>query len=537
MKEWAEPAVPTYMKVINSMAHTVKTAAAEHNLASLIAGRPDSQEVAVTWAGGTVTYGELGAKVGQARHWLASRGIKAGDRVALALPNVPGVVVFYYATVSLGAVAVPLHPLLSSREVVYQLKDSGARLLLAGENTRVADESEQTGETVGETVDIECLAVDCDFSAVPLASWQPQPVHPDEPAVLLYTSGTTGAPKGATLTHGNMLSNARACAEVFGFQASDTIFGGLPLFHAFGQTVSMNAVFAAGATIALLPRFTPGGAAQLCATTGVTVFAAVPTMYSAWATYLATDPALVNQLRGKIRFGISGGAALPASIHREIGELLDFPIYEGYGLSETAPVVAFNRAEFGLLIGSVGRALPGVKVKIVDKRGQEVGPGLPGELWVAGPNVMAGYWGNPEATQQVMQGEWFATGDVATIDELGNIFIVDRLKDMILRNGNSIYPREIEDVLDTHAGVKQVAVVGVPSSQVGEEIVATIVPHEDLDEAQTGELVAALDALARAELAAYKRPRRYEVRESLPLGPTGKILKRELADMLVIGAS
>lgn len=514
------------------MTHSAKTISASHNLASLITGRAESESVALTWAGGTLTYAELVMKAGQARLWLESRGVVAGDRVALALPNVPEMVILYYAVVSLGAVAVPLHPLLSSREVSHQLEDSGARLLIAGEGTRVADEAELTGQHVGSGVVVERIGVGCDFAASTIDSWEPRAVHPDAPAVLLYTSGTTGAPKGATLTHANMLSNARACAEVFGFRADDTIFGGLPLFHAFGQTVSMNAVFAAGASVALLPRFTPGGAAQLCASAGVTVYAAVPTMYGAWATYLATDPAMVSQLRGTIRFGISGGAALPASVHREIDELLAFPVYEGYGLSETAPVVAFNRAEFGLLIGSVGRVLPGVRVKVVDSRGHELKAGQPGELWVAGPNVMVGYWGNPEATQQVMQGEWFATGDVAKIDEQGNIFIVDRLKDMILRNGNSIYPREIEDVLDTHAGVKQVAVVGVPSLQVGEEVVAAIVPHGELDEAQTGELVAALDALARAELAAYKRPRRYQVRESLPLGPTGKILKRELAQAI-----
>ncbi|MFW0170620.1 AMP-binding protein [Rothia sp. P4278] len=516
------------------MTHTAKAVAAQHNLASLITDRAESQSVALTWAGGGLTYAELVIRTGQARLWLEARGLVAGDRVALALPNVPEMVILYYALVSLGAVAVPLHPLLSSREVVYQLEDSGAKLLIAGEGTRVADQAEQTGRHLGSELKIEILGLGFDFAAPRVGPWEPRAVHLDAPAVLLYTSGTTGAPKGATLTHANMLSNARACAEVFGFRGDDTIFGGLPLFHAFGQTVSMNAVFAAGASVALLPQFTSGGAAQLCASAGVTVYAAVPTMYGAWAAYLATDPALAAQLRGTIRFGVSGGAALPASVHRQIEQILAFPIYEGYGLSETAPVVAFNRAEFGLLIGSVGRALPGVRVKVVDSRGQELGAGQPGELWVAGPNVMAGYWNNPQATQQVMQGEWFATGDVAKIDEQGNIFIVDRLKDMILRNGNSIYPREIEDVLDIHSGVRQAAVVGVPCPRVGEEVVAVIVPHEQLDEAQMGELVAALDALARAELAAYKRPRRYEVRQSLPLGPTGKILKRELAGTIVL---
>lgn len=517
------------------MTTMAQKATPERNLASLIACRSGSDAPAITWAGGAFTYSELARRISQARQWLGARGIIAGDRVALALPNVPAMVVLYYATVSLGAVAVPLHPLLSSREVSYQLKDSGARLLLAAEGTRVAEEAEQTKHSVGSRVAIECIGADCEFAVSSASLWQPEAVHPDTPAVLLYTSGTTGVPKGATLTHANMLSNARACAEVFGFRVDDTIFGGLPLFHAFGQTVSMNAVFAAGASVALLPRFTPGGASQLCASARVSVVAAVPSMYSAWAAYLRTDPAIVSQLRGSIRFGISGGSALPASVHREVEALLAFPIYEGYGLSETAPVVAFNRAEFGLLVGSVGRALPGVKVKVVDSQGKDCAVGQPGELWVSGPNVMAGYWNNPEATRRVMQGEWFATGDVARVDELGNIFIVDRLKDMILRNGNSIYPREIEDVLDTHPGITQVAVVGVPSPQVGEDIVAVVVSHEELDDAQAENLFASLDALARGELASYKRPRRYELRDSLPLGPTGKILKKDLAASLVAG--
>ncbi|MFC6354400.1 AMP-binding protein [Rothia nasimurium] len=506
----------------------------QNNLAALLAARASSERQALTWAGGSLTYQQLAQLVGSARIWLGERGLVPGDRVALALPNVPAMVGLYYGALSLGAVVVPMHPLLSAREAAYQVQDAGARLLVAAAGTRVGQESEQILDEVEGQLTLEVLSPDAMFGVDAPAPqpWEAHPVAAQDPAVILYTSGTTGAPKGATLTHANMLSNALTCVDVFGFTSDDVIFGGLPLFHAFGQSVSMNAVLAAGAAIALLPRFTPGGAAQLCASAGVTVFAAVPTMYSALASYLGTDPALAHRLRGRVRFGISGGAALPASVHADIERLVAFPIYEGYGLSETAPVVSFNRAEYGLVIGSVGRALPGVDVKVVDRQGQSLATGEAGELWVAGPNVMAGYWGRPEASAAVLKGCWFATGDVARLDEAGNIFIVDRLKDMILRNGNSVYPREIEDVLYTHPAVQLAAVVGQPSETVGEEIVAVVVPREPLDASQQAELTASLDQLARRELAAYKYPRRYVFKEELPLGPTGKILKRVLAEAL-----
>ncbi len=492
----------------------------ENNLASLLAvGEPGN--LALCGQNREITYEELNQLVAAGRDWLTDRGVQPGDRVALSLPNVAPMPVFYYALLSLGAIVVPLNPLLSAREVSFHLENSGARLLVGWQGTRAEQEKEAI-ETEAELV-----FIGPDSRLEPSQkSWEPVPVYADEPAVLLYTSGTTGKPKGATLTHRNLLSNARTVAETFIYTPEDVFFGGLPLFHAFGQTVSMNAVFAAGATIALLARFTPADAAALCESAGVSVLAAVPSMYGALAKHLEDRD--VSGLHGSIRFGISGGSALPASVHEDFNRLLDCPIYEGYGLSETSPVVTFNQARFGLVVGSVGRPLPGVEVAVRAESGVELPSGKPGQLWVRGENVMAGYWQDDAATAASFDGDWFATGDIARIDDEGNVYIVDRIKDMILRNGYSIYPREIEDVIYTHPGVHLVAVVGKPSDRVGEEVCAVLVPKSELDLPQQEQLVAELDELCRTKLAAYKYPRQFKIVSELPLGPTGKILKREL---------
>ncbi|MDO4917705.1 MAG: AMP-binding protein [Rothia sp. (in: high G+C Gram-positive bacteria)] len=495
------------------------------NLAWLVQKQRENEHSAVIGQGSELSYRELYEAIGGTRIWLSERGVKAGERCAISLPNVVQMPILYYAALSLGAIVVPLNPLLSAREINYHLHDSQACLLVCWQGSRAADEiatldSSRARIAVlnGESTFIDSYGGSKD--------WEAAPVRSDDPAVILYTSGTTGTPKGAVLTHSNVLSNATTCAQVFGFTTTDVIFGGLPLFHAFGQTVSMNAVFAAGATIALLARFTPESAAVLCESAQVSVLAAVPSMYTALASYCESRD--VSSLRGRIRFGISGGSALLASTHADFARLLDCPIYEGYGLSETSPVVSFNQAQYGLIVGSVGRAIPGVDVQVRDERRRPLAAGEAGQLWVRGANVMAQYWNNPEATAEVFDGEWFATGDVARVDEQGNIFIVDRLKDMVLRNGYSVYPREIEDIIDQHPAIRQVAVVGKPHQVVGEEIVAVVVAKEALDIAAQNELIQDLDRWCRKNLAAYKYPREYKVVRELPLGPTGKILKREI---------
>lgn len=480
-----------------------------------------------------ISYGELASAAAEVQRYLGTLGVEAGDRVALSMPNVPLMPALYYGIAARGAICVPLNPLLSGAELEYHLEDSGAKVLFAFAGTRLAQEA-------ASTVPVKNGSVRCEIfepSASPLAPFDgvdvplaPAVVKEQDPAVILYTSGTTGRPKGATLSHANILSNARSCVKVFGFTAEDVIFGGLPLFHAFGQTVSMNAAFAACATVALLPRFTPDHALSLIEAARVSVLAAVPSMYISLAALMAEQPERCARLRGTVRFGISGGSALPAPVHEAWKELADCTVYEGYGLSETSPVVSFNQAAFGMVLGSVGRVLPGVQVQVRDSAGVERRPtGESGQLWVRGENVMLGYWNNPEATAGVFDGEWFATGDVARVDADGNIFIVDRIKDMVLRNGYSVYPREIEDVLYTHDLVQSVAVLGVPDERVGEEIVAVVVPRAGAD---WGVVQAELNALARTRLAAYKYPRRYIAVDAMPLGPTGKILKRDLRSKL-----
>lgn len=477
-----------------------------------------------------VSYAQLASAASQVQRHLEALGVERGDRVALSMPNVALMPALYYGIVAAGAICVPLNPLLSGAELEYHLRDSGAKVLFAFAGTRLASEATSTVLVKNGSVRCEIFTGGegspvAPFDAPAETVLEPVPVAASDAAIILYTSGTTGKPKGATLTHANILSNARSCVSVFGFTAEDVIFGGLPLFHAFGQTVSMNAAFAASATVALLPRFTPDGALNLIERAGVSVLAAVPSMYVSLAAALEAEPERARSLRGRIRFGISGGSPLPAPVHSALKTLIECPVYEGYGLSETSPVVSFNQAEFGMVLGSVGRVLPGVQVQVRCPQGSECAPGVSGQLWVRGENVMAGYWNNPAATAEVFDGEWFATGDVARVDEQGNIFIVDRIKDMVLRNGYSVYPREIEDVLYTHEQVQSVAVLGVPDERVGEEVVAVVKPRPGADE---GVLQAELNALARTRLAAYKYPRRYVMVESMPLGPTGKILKRDL---------
>ncbi len=488
---------------------------------------------AVVMGDGRITYAQLWEQSRRYAAVLSQRGIGPGDRVAVLLPNVPDFPRVYFAALSLGAVVVPIHALLIAREMTYVLQDSGVKMLIAaapllGEGAPAAAAAgvDLLAVMGGEDVDrLDLLAAEVD----PIDSYVPR--EAEDEAVILYTSGTTGSPKGAVLTQLNMLMNAQVSAtSVIELKVDDVILGCLPLFHSFGQTCAMNAGFFAGATLVLLPRFEPAAAMDTIMAQGVNVFMGVPTMYIGLLAAARAD-----ERRPVLRTAVSGGASLPVTIIDKFAEVFGADIYEGYGLSETSPVATFNQPVFGRKPGTVGRGIWGVDADIaaaeVEGRIELLGVGEIGEVVIRGHNVFAGYLNNPEATAAVKVDGWFRSGDLGTKDEDGFITIVDRKKDLILRGGYNVYPREVEEILAGHPGVSQVAVVAVPSEIHGEEICAVVVrsPEGVCDEALTPE---SLIAWSQQNLGKYKYPRRVEFVDSLPLGPSGKVLKREIVKTL-----
>jgi long-chain acyl-CoA synthetase len=337
-------------------------------------------------------------------------------------------------------------------------------------------------------------------------------------AIILYTSGTTGRPKGAELTHGNLVRNVEVTqSDLLRLASDDVIFGGLPMFHSFGQTCTLNAAIAAGACVLLLPRFDATAALDLLAEHGATVFAGVPTMYSALLAVPQAPPLPA------LRVCVSGGAALPVEVLNRFEKRFGCTLLEGYGLSETSPVASFNRPE-GRKAGSIGTPVTGVQMRVLDNTGADVAQGEVGEIAIRGHNVMKGYWNKPEATAEVLSPDgWFRTGDMGRVDEDGYYYVVDRAKDLIIRGGFNVYPREVEEVLYEHPAVAETAVIGLPHPQLGEEVGAAVVlkPGVAISEADLRDHV-------KKQVAAYKYPRVVWFVETLPKGPTGKILKRAI---------
>jgi long-chain acyl-CoA synthetase len=338
-------------------------------------------------------------------------------------------------------------------------------------------------------------------------------------AVILYTSGTTGTPKGAELTHDNLRRNAELSRGLYDVGAGDTTLGALPLFHSFGQTCALNATILGGGTLALIPRFDPARALEIIERDRVTIFMGVPTMYGAILHHEDAGSADTSSLR----VCVSGGSAMPGELLRAFEEKFGCTILEGYGLSETSPVASFNHPDRERKVGSIGTPIEGVEMKVVDDDGNEVAPGEVGEIVIKGHNVMKGYWRKPEETGDAIRDGWFHSGDMAKVDEDGYFFIVDRKKELIIRGGYNVYPREIEEVLYEHPAVREAAVIGVPDDAMGEEVGAAVVLKD-------GESVEASDLQAhvKGEVAAYKYPRKIWFVDELPKGPTGKILKREI---------
>ncbi len=490
------------------------------NLASLLTASaersPDAPAIRLGEA--ELSYAELDDRSARLATLLDEKGVGQSDRMGVMLPNVPDFPVAYYGVLRAGAIVVPMNVLLKRREIAFYLEDSGAKLLLAWHG--FAEEArEGAAEAGAELVEVEPAA----FAAA-LAGLEPTPevaeTDEDDTAVILYTSGTTGKPKGAELTHANLARNAdvssRTTCEIAG---GDVVLGSLPLFHSFGQTVAMNASLSVGACLTLVPKFDPGEALATMQRDSVTHFYGVPTMFGA----LLHHPERESFDTSSLRTCITGGASMPVEVLRGFEEAFGAVVLEGYGLSETSPVASSNHPGKERKPGSIGTPIEGVEMQVVDENDEPVAQGEVGEIVIRGHNIMKGYWQRPDATEEAMRGGWFHSGDMARTDEEGYFFIVDRKKDLIIRGGYNVYPREVEEVLYEHPKIREAAVIGVPHDEWGEEIGAAVVLMEGEQLGQEE-----VSAYVKDRIAAYKYPRVVWFLDDLPKGPTGKILKREI---------
>jgi long-chain acyl-CoA synthetase len=511
------------------------------NLATLLedSARRHPTRDAVVLGDTRLSYVALDKAASQVADLLVSRGVRPGDRVALSCPNLPYFPIAYYGILKAGAVVVPLNVLLKRREIAYHLADSQATAYLCFEGTAdlpmgaegfagfeqaegcehffliTADPAADSPIAGAQTLGQQLAGRSGAFDTVSTSE--------TDTAVILYTSGTTGQPKGAELSHANLVLNAVTCNRLFGSLASihERHLITLPLFHSFGSTVQMNAGISVGSTLVLLPRFQADEAVRLLQREKITFFAGVPTMY--WGLLGALDEGVdVAEIARNMRVAVSGGAALPVEIIKQFQERFGVQILEGYGLSETSPVATFSDPERDPRPGSIGVPIWGVQVKLIDPEWKTIeGADEVGEIAIRGHNIMKGYYNRPEATAEVMRDGWFRTGDLARRDADGFYYIVDRAKDMVIRGGFNVYPREIEEVLLTHPAVSLAAVVGVPHDSLGEEVKAYVIRGGEITEDE-------LIAWCRENMAAYKYPRLVEFVEALPMTATGKILKREL---------
>jgi long-chain acyl-CoA synthetase len=489
------------------------------NLAQILvdAAQRDPDHVAIKLDDTELTYAQLDGATAHVVGLLREHGLERGDRVGIMLPNVPYFPVCYYGVLRAGGVVVPMNVLLKKREVAFYLQDSGAKLLFAW------DDFAQDAQAGADEAGAECLLVKLGEFENEVGSAEAITEVADsddeDTAVILYTSGTTGKPKGAELTNANLMRNAEASRALFGLGDEAVTLGALPLFHSFGQTCGLNATITGGGTLTLIPRFDPGKALEIIERDHVNVFQGVPTMYGAMLHHPGRESADVSTLK----VCASGGSAMPVELMRGFEEAFSCQILEGYGLSESSPVASFNHADRERKPGSIGTPIDGVEMKVVDDDGDEVDQGEVGEIVIRGHNVMKGYWDRPEATEETIRDGWLYTGDMGKTDEDGYFFIVDRKKELIIRGGYNVYPREIEEVLYEHPAVREAAVLGIPHDEYGEEVGAAVALKDGAD--ATPEQ---LRDYVKEQVAAYKYPRRVWLVDELPKGPTGKILKREI---------
>jgi long-chain acyl-CoA synthetase len=463
-----------------------------------------------------LTYAELREAAGCVTSLLSTLGVAPGDRVGIMLPNVHAFPMAFYGALGAGAVVVPMNPLLKSREVAYYLGDSGAKVLFAW--YAAADEAAKGAAAAGARL-VTVNEPDMKSLLAGLFALHSMVERDDnDDAVVLYTSGTTGQPKGAQLTHANLARNAElTVSTLLSTGPGDVVMGCLPLFHVFGLTCGLNATVFGGGTLTLLPRFDPGKALHIIERDEVTIFEGVPTMYAA----MLNHPAAADTDVSSLRTCVSGGAAMPVEILHGFEKTFGCMILEGYGLSETSPVASFNHPDAERKPGSIGTPVAGVEMRVVGPDSGELPPGEVGEIAIRGHNVMKGYWGRPEATAEAIPDGWFRTGDLARVDEDGYFFIVDRKKELIIRGGYNVYPREIEEVLYEHPAVAEAAVVGIPDESLGEEVGAAVAVKPGASATPEE-----LKAFVRDRVAAYKYPRQVWLVDELPKGPTGKILRR-----------
>ncbi len=503
--------------------------------------RVHPERVAMRLGEQATTYGELDKASSAVARYLVAQGLKPGDHVALSCPNLPYFPIIYYGIIKAGMVVVPLSILFKAPEIAYHLIDSDAKAYFLFEGSEVLPMGRAGAAGFVEASACEHLVFITADPAAPspvdnaltfsevlrthAGPFEPVLREAEDTVVVLYTSGTTGKPKGAELTQLNMVMNAIVSSSIVRAPNLEgheqVVLTVLPLFHIFGQTCVMNAMFYLGGQLVLQPRFEAESALELMARHKVTTFAGVPTMY--WGLLNALQKRNPGELALKIC--VSGGSSLPVELLRRFEEAFDVPILEGYGLSETSPVACFNQQGRPRKVGSVGQAILGMELRVVDPDGNEVPSGETGEIVIRGHSVMKGYYNRPEETAKAIRNGWFHSGDVGIRDEEDYFSIVDRIKDMIIRGGYNVYPREVEEALIAHPEVSLAAVVGVPDEQYGEEIKAFVVLQEG--SSLTPET---LRDWSKERLANYKYPREIVFADSLPLTASGKILRRELRD-------
>ena len=497
-----------------------------------------STSPAFTFGDTTLNYAQINGAANQVANGLKKKGIRPGDKVAIDCLNLPYFPMVYFGILKAGATVVPLSVLLKKDEIVYHLKDSDAKAFFCFIGTEQLPMGKMGYEGFQEVDTCEHF-----FMIMPqmtdaspyegtetlgslMAGQSPvlakRASAPDDVAVIIYTSGTTGKPKGAMLTHANLMLNTTICADLGKISNNDTTIIVLPLFHIFAMTVLMNATILRGGHSVLLPRFDGDDVFGLLQKHKVTIFAGVPTMYWGMVNFDSSNYDIA-EISKNLKVCFSGGASLPVQVLKDFEAKFNVPIMEGYGMSEGSPVVTFNHMDDERKPGSIGTPVWGVEVKLVDDDGNEVPVGEKGELLYRGHNVMKGYYNKPEANAKTIREGWLYSGDVATKDEDGYFYIVDRTKDMIIRGGLNVYPREVEEVMMKHESVSMVAVIGVPDDKYGEEVKAFVIlkPDQNISEDE-------MRIWTKAHIADYKYPRHIEFVETLPMSATGKILKKEL---------